>query len=155
MELRERALALLETAMRETSAARKQAAKCEGTTAIDSLSTGVDVAIPSGLTGCFSLANCFDPSVTTEEGYSPWNPREKIDRYLRYKISRQDKELLQSDDPFACVCFWIRQRGRFPIVYEAALRILAVPVSQCLSERVFSAAGMLSQLPVIVCFRRH
>jgi hypothetical protein len=141
MELRERALALLETAMRETSAAREQAAKCEGATAIDSLSTGVDVAISSGLTGCFSLANCFDPSATTEEGSSPWNPREEIDKYLRYKISQQDKELLQSDDPFACVYFWIRQRGRFPIVCEAALRILAVPASQCLSERAFSAAG--------------
>jgi hAT family C-terminal dimerisation region len=48
--------------------------------------------------------------------------------------------MLQFDDPIACVQFWIRHKGRFTTLYEAALRILAIPASQCLSERAFSAA---------------
>jgi hAT family C-terminal dimerisation region len=60
---------------------------------------------------------------------------------LHLKIDREDKYMLQSDDRIACVQFWIRHKGQFTTLYEAALRILAIPASQCLSERAFLAAG--------------
>jgi hypothetical protein len=55
--------------------------------------------------------------------------------------------MLHSDDPIACFKFWIGHKGRFTTLYEAALRILAIPVSQCLSERAFSAAGNAQPAP--------
>jgi hAT family C-terminal dimerisation region len=68
------------------------------------------------------------------------NPKFEIEKYLHLKIDREDKYMLHSDDRIACVQFWIRHKGRFPTLYEAALRILEIPASQYLSERAFSAA---------------
>jgi hypothetical protein len=70
-----------------------------------------------------------------------WNPTDKLDTHLSYDLSKDDRELLMAEDPFACVAFWIKNKSRFPVLYEVALRILAIPASQCLSERALSAAA--------------
>jgi hAT family C-terminal dimerisation region len=137
-ELRVRALGVLDLSMRDTPTGKDLAEKSQEAAAVSSALVREPAAAP-GTSSTFSLVNCFDLSTAPDER-SPWNPRDEIERYLQYTLGREDKTMLQSDDPFAIVNFWIRQKGRFPCLYEAALHILAIPASQCLPERAFSAA---------------
>jgi hypothetical protein len=55
-------------------------------------------------------------------------------------ISKTDADLMGYDDDFSVPRFWVRHERTFPALSESALRILAIPASQCASERKFSAA---------------
>jgi hAT family C-terminal dimerisation region len=67
---------------------------------------------------------------------------DKLQRYFKSTISESDRILLQSGDKFALVRFWLRKESVFPCMTEASLRILAIPATQCSSERNFSAAEL-------------
>jgi hypothetical protein len=65
---------------------------------------------------------------------------DELQSYLSMPISKTDADLMGSDDDFSVPRFWVRHERTFPALSEAALRILAIPASQCASERNFSAA---------------
>jgi hAT family C-terminal dimerisation region len=86
----------------------------------------------------FSLTDLFE-----EPGTEPNCPvDDELQRYFNCSVSENDRELLQPDDKFALVKYWLRKDSTFSCMTEAAVRILAIPATQCSSERNFSAAEL-------------
>jgi hypothetical protein len=146
-EERERAksegLEILKAAMSQTksaqSAAASRIARSGSSTGVemrtriesDPIATGVDDSL-------FSLAHLFEEP----ELHPICAIDEELQRYFSSTISDSDRTLLQSDDKFGLVKFWLRKESVFPCMTEASIRILAIPATQCSSERNFSAAEL-------------
>jgi hypothetical protein len=60
---------------------------------------------------------------------------DELQRYFSSTISDSDRTLLQSDNKFGLVKFWLRKESVFPCTTEASIRILAIPATPRSSER--------------------
>jgi hypothetical protein len=73
----------------------------------------------------FSLSRLFE-----EPGMEPNCPiGDELQRYFNCSVSENDRELLQSDDKFAIVKYWLRKDSSFPCMTEVSVRILATPAT--------------------------
>jgi hAT family C-terminal dimerisation region len=136
-------LEILKAAMRQTKSAQSAAASristsssmasVERSARIDSDSTacGVDDSL-------FSLAHLFEQP----ELHPICAIEDELQRYFSSTISDSDWTLLLSDDMSGLVKFWLRKESEFPCITEASIRILAIPATQCSSERNISAAEL-------------
>jgi hypothetical protein len=112
--------------MRETPTGKELAAQSEADGLIQSPTVRGKTENEPVTSSTFSLVRCFDVSAAADEVSLPWNPKYEIEKYLHLKIDRKDKYIIQSDDRIACVQIWIRHKGRFTTLCEAALRIIAI-----------------------------
>jgi hypothetical protein len=87
----------------------------------------------------FRISNFYDRA-DQNCGDSQRSCDDELQSYLSMPLSKHDADLLMSDDDFSVPRFWVRHEKTFPALSAAALRILAIPASQCASERNFSAA---------------
>lgn len=63
------------------------------------------------------------------------NTTDEITRYLQNNI--------QPDDDFDLLNWWKINRSTFPILYEIAMKVFAIPATSARSEREFSYAGTI------------
>jgi hypothetical protein len=97
----------------------------------DSVSCGVDESL-------FSLAHLFEEP----ELHPICAIEDELQRYFSSTISDSDRTILQSDDKFGLAKFLLRKESVFPCMTEASIRIHAIQVTQCSSERNISAAEL-------------
>jgi hypothetical protein len=82
IELRERALLILEQAMRETPNGKDLAPKSEADGLLQSHKVKVHPENAPGTSSTFSLVSCFDVYAAADERSISWNPKDEIEKNL-------------------------------------------------------------------------
>ena len=84
------------------------------------------------------LTQCFDTMVGTNvEGH---NPYQEIDDYLNSDVSSDDNNNYYVDGDIDVLSHWKEKQRQFPRLSSIAKQIYAIPTSNTIIERLFSAA---------------
>ena len=84
------------------------------------------------------LTQCFDTAVSTN--VKPSNPHQEIDDYLNSDLSYNYNGNYHEDGDIDVLLYWREKQHQFPSLSNIARQIFAIPASNTIVERLFSAA---------------
>jgi len=84
------------------------------------------------------LTQCFDSAIQTN--VRTLDPYEEINEYLNYEYNQLNPENECEDGDIDVLLFWKEKQSMFPVLSTLAKQIYAIPASNTVVERLFSAS---------------